>query len=360
MKCVNCSNEIPDGSGFCPFCGAPQPVPQQQPQQYYAPAYPPVRQKKRIADKPGLIALIVVIAVLAVFAATALGILFGTGVIGGKGKSEEHPSVDTRVDPDTGSLPPVTEPSVTPPETGPSDTEPADTVPVTETPADESRFAEPRIYVFKADWMASDDFCSCVEFFPDGSFIFTENLLSGMGKMLGTYERVNGSILLNVTRSYDSGYAGSDVGTLEFTENENSIVIRNAICSTSPNDVFLRNDSYVPSSEFYEADFEPDYPPEATRIYDMPETRSVNVGYSPSGTPYYLFLRTSPTVNDASNRICMIPHGAEVTVLAEDASGEWAWIYYNGPAHSLAGDEISVEVNAWCANVQKGEIYLVG
>lgn len=79
MFCMKCGNQIPDGSAVCPNCNEPLAV---QPAAPVAPAAPP---QKNGGNSKIIIIAIAVVAVVAI----VLGILFGTGVIGGK-KDEEQ------------------------------------------------------------------------------------------------------------------------------------------------------------------------------------------------------------------------------------------------------------------------------
>ena len=117
MFCNKCGAQLPDGTQFCSNCGAPQvpaqPEPQAQPQQpvyeaqqqptYEMPQQPqqpygagnqpyqpvqPVMPPQNDDGKKKKAIIIAVVAVIAVIA-IVVGILFGTGVIGGKDKEDE-------------------------------------------------------------------------------------------------------------------------------------------------------------------------------------------------------------------------------------------------------------------------------
>ena len=207
-------------------------------------------------------------------------------------------------------------------------------------------FDSKQIYVFRKNDF-SPWYYPCVEFYPDGTFTFTENLLSGMGKMYGTYEIDGDRITLSVSGSYRSSYAGSDLTSIGFLKNGDDLIILTSVCSTESGSVFILDNGYIPSEQFFEENV--DFPiPDGAVICNPARIMYVDVGYFENGHPVYLYLRTSPFIQE-DNIIYGLPHGTAVTVYATNPEGTWAWIHYAGDGHTANGKDTVIDTFAWCA-----------
>ena len=384
MKCLFCQNEIPDDSKFCPICGAQSPFgesaadapyaaddqnaaypPSDYPQEgypqqdnagyqnyrtgsYSVPNYqqypsgysnyqyqqPPRPPKK--SGKGAIIALSIIIGVLVLLIAAFFIVRYTVGF-----DFLNFSKAASAVLPDeTKALPDVT-------------------FPVDTTAPDQGDTLKFETFVSRNNALVSEPtYFSCLELRPDGVFVLTENLLSGMGKIRGYYTVAGSVYTLDVQDTYDTSYAGSNVKQIIFTRDGDRMTIADSLCSTEAGDVFVLDNSFVPSDAFYEGDYEMGYPDEATVIYDMPETMYVNAGYNSKGDTLYLYMRTVPDKSDSSNILYALPHLTQVEVHATNANGTWAWVYYSGPAHDAKGNDAYMEGFAWCALSQDGYDYL--
>lgn len=69
---------------------------------------------------------------------------------------------------------------------------------------------------------------------------FCENLLQGMGYYYGTWVQNDNSIVLTVTATDFSGFAGDDVKQIEFTlKDENTLVLQTQLCSSVNGNLFV-------------------------------------------------------------------------------------------------------------------------
>ena len=369
MKCFNCRGEIPDGSKFCPHCGSAQREPSgsganipadsetyQSAQVYYpagnqAPAYVTPAQTPVKKSYKGLIITLsvvggVILLGLAVFLLWFFGVFRQIGAV--------LPETDTTVTSDVTVTDPSSESNATAsvPDTGsvPDGTE-------TDAPAASPYFDSRRVYVYYMS-ETSDLYYPCVEFYPSGEFVFTENLLMGMGKIRGTYSMDGDRITLDVTSSYDSGFAGSNRRNFGFVKNGDSLTIDSSLCSTVAGSVFVLNNGYAPSEEFYIGeDHGLEYPDEAYNKLDPTLNRWVNVGRNAGGEPYTLFMRSSPNKEYDGNRICAVAHGSVVTVYAYSYDYSWAWGYYDGYANDVYGNSTYYTGYGWCAAEYLSEYY---
>lgn len=372
MKCRFCGNEVPDVSKFCPFCGGSQqsaPIDtadlddnafaadntqgQSEPHvsevntysaptqnTYVAPAqnvytapnyaaYPPPKKSSK-----GLIITLSVIGGVILIAAVVV-LLLEFGVLG---KPVEHSAKPSESATDT----------LLPETTTDADTTEAEPEVTTDAPTVSPYFEDARIYVHtSAD---TDPYNPCVEFYPTGEFIFTENLLAGIGKVRGTYAIDGNKITLDVVTSYNSSILGSDVRQIVFYVADDALVINTNLCYTCSGHRFTLDNGYVPPEEMIaEEEHGMEYPDEATHILDASEVRYVNVGRTPQGSPYTLFMRTAPNTADANNRICGLVHGTAVEVFAYNSDGSWAWVFYEGNANDLSGASTRISRFGWCS-----------
>lgn len=197
MFCNKCGAQLPDGTQFCNICGAPQVQPTQNgyeqpvqpvqpvyeqpvqptyeqpgynpqvPPQYPTPAMPPQNN----GGKNKNVIVIAIIAVIAVIA-IVVGILFGTGVIGGKDKDKDDDDDKTSKSDekkDDEDKEDTTEPDTMPPTTE-STTEPP-------TEAEITTLSCTLISTF-ADSTVADLYPSSFSIDEDGSAVFDGDIIS--------------------------------------------------------------------------------------------------------------------------------------------------------------------------------------
>lgn len=72
-----------------------------------------------------------------------------------------------------------------------------------------------RTYISKSE-MFNDPYCPTLVLEPEGTFVLTENLFSGMGHYSGSYTVDDYRLTLDVESTDFKGFAGDDVTVIEF------------------------------------------------------------------------------------------------------------------------------------------------
>ena len=79
-----------------------------------------------------------------------------------------------------------------------------------------------------------------VELYSDGTFVFVENVYSGMAEIRGTYVNENGKYTCSITdKSAMQGYAGYELDTLTFHMAGGGLELADNICMSKKGDIFL-------------------------------------------------------------------------------------------------------------------------
>ena len=89
--------------------------------------------------------------------------------------------------------------------------------------------------------VADDRFLPVIEFFADGTFVFTENCYAGMGQYKGTYEKTDiGYVCYVEDASTMQGFAGQDVKTISFENYDAALILlQTDLCMSRKGDKFF-------------------------------------------------------------------------------------------------------------------------
>ena len=90
--------------------------------------------------------------------------------------------------------------------------------------------------------MCSDMYLPMIEFYwgDRDTFVFTENLFSGMGEIYGTFEKTDKGYVCYVEDAHAlQGFAGADVTKIEFEKKDSStLVLKTDLCLSQAGDLF--------------------------------------------------------------------------------------------------------------------------
>ncbi len=87
-----------------------------------------------------------------------------------------------------------------------------------------------------------DEYLPSVKFYTDGTFVFTENLYSGLGELKGTYEATDNGFICHVDdASQIQGFKGGDVKTIEFEYTApGTMMLKTEICMSRSGELFYQ------------------------------------------------------------------------------------------------------------------------
>ena len=90
--------------------------------------------------------------------------------------------------------------------------------------------------------MCSDMYLPMIEFYwgDRDTFVFTENLFSGMGEIYGTFEKTDKGYVCYVEDAHAlQGFAGADVTKIEFEKKDsNTLILKTDLCLSQAGDLF--------------------------------------------------------------------------------------------------------------------------
>jgi len=99
-------------------------------------------------------------------------------------------------------------------------------------------------YVYRAEGVL-EEYAPTLELYPNSTFLYRVNLLTGMGNISGSYRIDNARILLEVETLDFKGFTGDGVTEIVFLPGEGMVTYtgdddQNSIGMTQPDDVFYR------------------------------------------------------------------------------------------------------------------------
>lgn len=211
-----------------------------------------------------------------------------------------------------------------------SDTD--DSVLVTEDP--QNTIDTYRCFVYKNnDYDAR--YYPCIQLYSNGSFTYTENLGSGMGKLTGSYIEKDGIITADATYS-DFSDLNSFPVSFVFKVTESSIIMIGEGALPVPNAVYVRDDNYTPSDSFFIDESNLGFSSECVEpsvIFNSVRKATVN-------TVHGLFIRYGPN-QDTYDTILLMPYQAVVSVYGTNDSYSWYYVDYNGVYGWCSGEYLT-------------------
>ena len=98
-------------------------------------------------------------------------------------------------------------------------------------------------YKHEPSEMCSDLYLPMVEFYASerDTFVFTENLFSGMGEIFGWFEKTDKGYVCHVEDAHQlEGFAGGDVKLIEFEKKDaNTLILKTDLCLSQAGDLFV-------------------------------------------------------------------------------------------------------------------------
>ena len=106
-----------------------------------------------------------------------------------------------------------------------------------------NQFRAPGTYVSTVEDYFVAGYEPTVTFNDDGTFVMTENLLSGMGEYKGLYQYDGNRYHCIVQSVSFSGYKGQDVKDISFSVNGKNVVLSTDLCASTSGNVFTESET---------------------------------------------------------------------------------------------------------------------